>query len=41
MKHFDSTKPEYNHLLKYAIFFIDFLYKCDMDFTYEVIIYTN
>ncbi len=37
MKCFDFTKSKYNHLFHVIIIFTIFLFKCWMDFTYEII----
>jgi hypothetical protein len=37
MKRFNSTKPKYNHLFKAIVIFINFLHRCHLDFTIEVI----
>lgn len=38
MKHFDSTMDKCNHLFEGAIsILINFLHKCHVNFTYEVI----
>jgi hypothetical protein len=37
MKYFYSTKPKYSHLFKTTIILINFLHKCQMDFTNEVL----
>lgn len=38
MKHFDSTMDKYNHLFEGAIsILINFLHKCHVNSTYEVI----
>ncbi len=37
MKIFDSTKPKYIHLFKVVAILTNFLHRCYMDFTFEVI----
>jgi hypothetical protein len=37
MKHFDFTKSKYNHLFCAILILTNFLHKCRMDFTYEII----
>jgi hypothetical protein len=37
MKHFDSTKEKYNHLLRTIVLLINFLHKHRQDFIIEVI----
>ncbi len=37
MKCFDSSKPKYNHLFKTTTIITNFLHKCCLDFTFEVI----
>jgi hypothetical protein len=37
MKRFDFTKPKYTILFKNIIILTNFLHRCQMDFTFEII----
>ncbi len=37
MKRWDSTKSKYNHLFRVAFILTNFLHKCQMNLTYEII----